>query len=204
MTLANSRQQTADSKGRRAHLFIGAVAITAMLGCGAKPSQAEQQRPNVQFAAPKEQPVTAELMTEHASVQLPGDTRVGVLFTIKDGWHIYAQEPGDAGMPTKVTWRRAGGEIFGPLEWPPAEEFVDPGEIHTRGYRGEVLLSSRLHVTGKERVDNPLPLQAKVEWLACHDVCIPGSAELSASLPIRAEPPQRTPDADRFGPARTP
>ena len=200
MMAAVSSKQQAVSKSRRAQLFVGMAIIMVAVGYGAKQGQAEQAKPNVPFAVPKQQPVTAQLIVEHASVQLLGDTQVGVLFKIQEGWHIYAQEPGDAGMPTKVTWHRASGEIFGPIEWPPAEDFTDPGDIHTHGYRGQVVLSNRLHVTFKEPPENPLSLQATVEWLACREVCIPGSAELSGSLPISIDPPQRTPDADLFGP----
>ncbi len=165
---------------------------------------AVDQQPSVSFAAPKEQPVIAKLISEHGSVQLPGNTRVGVLFTIKDGWHIYAEDPGDAGMPTKVTWHRASGEIFSPVQWPPAENFTDPGDIHTHGYRGTVVLASQLHITPKEPAADPLLVWASVEWLACKEVCIPGSADVKLSLPIRVETPQRTPEANLFGPEPAP
>ena len=96
------------------------------------------------FAAREGAPVKAELIAEHASLQPGGRTRVGVSFELEEGWHIYAKEPGDAGLPTKITWSGPRGVTFGPLVWPVAQEFNDPGDIKTFGYSGAVVLASDL------------------------------------------------------------
>jgi thiol:disulfide interchange protein DsbD len=148
------------------------------------------------FATPEEHPVKAELIAEHTAVQPGGRTRIGVLFTIREGWHIYAKEPGDAGLPTRIAWSGPEGVSFGPLVWPPPQASLDPGDIRTFGYAGTVVLSSALAVL------KPLAAEARihadVEWLACKDVCIPGAATLELVLPLRPNPSIPSPHAHLF------
>ena len=159
--------------------------------------RAESESP---FAQPEEQPVTATLIAEHASIRPGGATRIGVLFDIEEGWHIYAQDPGDAGLPTQVTWSGHDRIAFGSLQWPEPYEFLDPGDIRTFGYAGTVVLSSAL--AGSKPLAAEARIHADVEWLACKDVCIPGSAALEFEIPVRAESPARSAHAELFGPAR--
>ena len=142
--------------------------------------------------------VKAELITEHTSIQPHGKTRVGVYFQIEDGWHIYAQEPGDAGLPTSITWTDPEHWVsFSPLVWPKPKKFVDPGDITTFGYSGTVVLSSTLIYDvplGMRENFSPtyykeIPIQATVRWLACKHICVPGSADLSLTLPVSSDPP---------------
>ncbi|MBI4342012.1 MAG: hypothetical protein HY599_01450 [Candidatus Omnitrophica bacterium] len=146
--------------------------------------------------------VKTELITEHASIQPGGKTRVGVHFEIEEGWHIYAKEPGDAGLPTKITWSGPAAVSFGPLEYPSPQQFIDPGDIRTNGYSGSVVLYSAITFNPLRRTDGgpyeDLPLRARVQWLACKDVCIPGKTELELSLPVSANPPVHSTHAEFF------
>ena len=147
--------------------------------------------------------MTAELVAEHTSVQPNGSTRLGVYFRIEDGWHIYAKDPGDAGLPTKVTWRAAPAVSFGSLIWPPAEPFHDPGDMTTYGYRGSLLLSSSmtyapLLFSNSEQGYPDLSIRADVEWLSCKDVCIPGKVHLELQLPVSTNAAILSSHADLF------
>lgn len=143
-------------------------------------------------------PVHAELIAEHASIQPGGTTRIGVYFALEEGWHIYSKEPGDAGLPTEITWSGPPGVTFGLLEWPTPEQFVDPGDITTFGYRGNVLLASRLGYAVDTLPSGAIPIHAEVQWLACKAICIPGSTELDLTLPVRAGPHVPTEHAALF------
>lgn len=156
----------------------------------------------------------ATLIAEHASIQPGGTTRVGVLFEIEDGWHIYADPPGDAGLPTRVAWGcgtkdpwlgvyGCSNVTFGELQWPPPEEFVDPGDIRTRGYKDVIVPSSVLSASSRfthtlDSADSKILVLARVEWLACKDICIPGKADLELVLPLSADPPAPSAHAPLF------
>ena len=167
--------------------------LAAPLLCGAGAPVQEPPQPE---GTPD--PVHAELITEHASVQPGSTTQVGIHFDIEEGWHIYAKEPGDAGLPTKIAWSGTGA-TFGPLRYPPFHEFVDPGDIHTFGYNGSAVLFSTL--TASRNAEGAIPVKAIVTWLACKDLCVPGKAELELSLPVQSEPPVLSTHSEFFSQA---
>ena len=153
------------------------------------------------FATLQGHPVKVELFTEHASIQPGGRTRVGVYFDIQQGWHIYAEDPGDAGLPTKVTWKAPAAVSFGSLNWPKAQQFLDPGNIKTFGYTDTLMLYSSITYVPLFNLDQKYPdlqISANIEWLACKEVCLPGSVDVSLSLPVSATPPAPSQHADLF------
>lgn len=147
-------------------------------------------------------PVTATAIAEHTSIQPDGSTRIGVLFAMEGGWHIYWKDPGDAGMATQVEWSGPEGVSIGPIDWPAPQEFVDPGDIHTFGYTAHVVLSQTLTMTPPAAELTSVPLHAALRWVACERICLPGSAALELNLPVSAEPPVPSRDADRFPPVQ--
>lgn len=131
-----------------------------------------------------EDPVGAELIADAAQVA-PGDTvRVGVRLEVDEGWHIYGRDPGINGLPTEVTWDLPEGVVAGELRYPPTEVFEFQGE-RDLGYTGEVFLTATLRVP--EDFEGPLPIGARVSWLACRDLCIPGERALELSVPVGEE-----------------
>ena len=150
------------------------------------------------FAEPKKSPVTVTLIAEHASVQPGGRTRIGVVFDIEKGWHIYAKKPGEAGLPTEVAWSAPDGVTFGPLTWPAHQTFHDPGNLRTFGYTKTLTVSSTVTLSQRATGHVAIPVHAKVSWLACKDICVPGSATLDLTLPVSAEPPKPSPRAEAF------
>ena len=168
-----------DLKRRGALLFLAATWAWQSAAWADKPEITE---------ADLLQPVAATLIVEHASVQPGGRTRLGVLFELEEGWHIYGRDPGDAGLPTTIAWKVPRGVTMSPLVWPPAQEFIDPGDIHTFGYNGTVLIASPLTASITTPL-RPIPVAAEVRWLACKDICLPGSAHLTLSLPVAATEP---------------
>ncbi len=111
-----------------------------------------------------------------------------VLFRLAPGWHIYARDPGDAGLPTEIAWRLPPGASVGDLIYPPHKAF-DEGGLTTFGYDGEVRFTARAATPPGAAV---LPVNARVTWLACKNICIPGGADLSLLLHAAAPPPAAT------------
>ena len=106
--------------------------------------------------------------------------RVGALFRLDPGWHLYWRNPGDAGLPTRVRWQLDGAQL-GPLGWPAPEVFRDhEADLVSYGYSGEVLLASDVASLGPRR--GPRELRADAEFLLCKDQCIPGKVTLSRDL----------------------
>ena len=145
-------------------------------------------------------PVTAELIAEHASIQPGGTTCIGVHFELEDGWHIYADPPGDAGLPTTIAWS-GGCATFDITQWPQARSFEEPGNIRTFGYEDSVVAYATLHGICQYYVvdeTTKILVQAKVRWLACREICIPDSANLELTLPVSLHAPAFSTHAQLF------
>jgi thiol:disulfide interchange protein DsbD len=131
------------------------------------------------------QHVRARLVVDSAELTPGGSLHLGVLFELDPGWHIYWRYPGDSGVSTDIRFALPAGFEAGELRWPLPISFTQPGDLIAYGYEGGALLAAELLVP--ERLpDDGLELRAEVSWLACKNVCVLGSAELSERLPVPA------------------
>ena len=106
--------------------------------------------------------------------------RLGVRLEIDPGWHIYGEEVGDVGLPTRLVWTVDGGSV-GPTEYPEPEPFADAeAGVTSFGYAGRVFLSSPVAL-GPWR-DGARMARVDVRFLACSNVCVPGTLALSRDL----------------------
>jgi thiol:disulfide interchange protein len=131
--------------------------------------------------------VQVELVAETASVAPAATLWVDVHFAIKPGWHIYWRNPGDSGLPTAIEWNLPPGFSAGGILWPVPERFVQGG-IGNYGYAGSADLLVPITAAKDLVPGTAAELAGEVSWLVCADICIPGSAKLSQSLPVAAGP----------------
>lgn len=107
---------------------------------------------------------------------------IAVVLESEPGWHTYWKNPGDAGMATSVTWTLPNGWKAGELAWPAPSRFQE-GEVATFGYSGAVWLLTSLE--GPSRPGADVTVAARVDWLECREICLPGSAEVTLALPAK-------------------
>lgn len=131
---------------------------------------------------------TVELVAESASLQPGRDFYAGLRFVLEKGWHIYWINPGDAGEPPRVTWRLPPEIKAGALEWPYPQPLA-AFSLRDYGYEGEVLLPVPMKSTAALKPGSSAVLNADLRLIVCQDVCIPGKAQVSMSLPVKAEAP---------------
>jgi thiol:disulfide interchange protein len=140
--------------------------------------------------APKDL-VEAQLIAETTSAA-PGSTLwLDLRLRVKPGWHIYWQNPGDSGLPTAIDWSLPTGFSAGQILWPVPEHFVQNG-IGNYGYAGSADLLVPITASKEVTAEQTAAVRAEASWLACADICIPGSAKLSLDLPVAAQ--QSAPD----------
>ncbi|MCW5550543.1 MAG: thioredoxin family protein [Verrucomicrobiae bacterium] len=121
-----------------------------------------------------------------AATAKPGDTvTAGVHLKMDPGWHTYWKNPGGPGLPTTIAWRLPEGVTAGEIEWPLPEKYVTQ-EITTYVYHDEVVLLVPLKLSPTLK-PGALEFKAKVEWLECEVACIPGDADVQATLTIGAD-----------------
>jgi thiol:disulfide interchange protein DsbD len=142
-----------------------------------------------------------------AATAKPGDTIIaGIHLKMDPGWHTYWKNPGSSGAATTIQWQLPPGVSTGAIQWPVPEKYVPqkedengkplPGqfdfEFTTYVYHDEVVLLVPLTLASDLK-PGPLELKAKLDWLECEKLCIPGDAEVAAKLEVGAE---TTPSAD--------
>src|SRR5689334_9267152 len=122
----------------------------------------------------------------NVSAIVPGEPfPVGVRLRMEPHWHTYWKYPGDAGIPTDIKWQVPEGWRVGDIQWPIPLRLEEPGDILIYGYHDEILLIQQ--VTPPKNLTNASAnLSAKVSWLVCEKICIPGDGTVNLSLPIAA------------------
>jgi thiol:disulfide interchange protein/DsbC/DsbD-like thiol-disulfide interchange protein len=125
--------------------------------------------------------VKASLISDASSIAPGQKFRVGILYRIEPGWHIYWKHSGDSGIPTKIEWRLPEGFKAEDLQWPIPVRQKEPGDLEVFVYENEVLLFATV-VAPENLPAGPVGIGAKSDWLVCQSSCVPGSAQLSLQL----------------------
>jgi thiol:disulfide interchange protein len=130
--------------------------------------------------------VEAELVAENQWVQPGKPFWVGLRLAMDQHWHTYWINPGDSGLGTTIDWKLPAGYEAGPIVWPyPRRIEMEP--LVSFGYSGEILLLTEIRPTGTPAAATQLVLKATADWLMCKEACIPGTAKLDLSMPVRSD-----------------
>jgi thiol:disulfide interchange protein DsbD len=140
--------------------------------------------------------IEATVMSDVASVAAGKPFKVGVHFKIDPGWHIYWINPGDSGLPTRLKLDLPAGYTAGDLEFPTPQRIALPGNIVNYGYTDEALLTVTVTPPATLTAGGDVAIPVRATWLVCQDDCVPGSANLSITLPVGDGKP--SPDAGTF------
>jgi len=154
-------------------LILLITAFTSMTPVSATPVQ----RPHIE----------AELRPEKSSLRPGEPLTVALRLKMENRWHTYWKNPGDSGLPTRITWTLPQGFSAGPIQWP-APRRINVGPLTNFGYEGEIFLLTDLQVPAGVAAGTAVPITAKADWLVCEEICIPGDATFSVMLPVSNEP----------------
>jgi thiol:disulfide interchange protein len=117
----------------------------------------------------------------------PGETiQLGLHFIIEPHWHIYWKNSGDSGTPPTVQWQLPTGYKAEAIQWPTPIRIETP-PLANYGYDGEALLIVPVQVSESAKPGTTVKLKGRVDWLVCREVCLPGRADVSLSLPMKKE-----------------
>ena len=123
----------------------------------------------------------------HAQSETPAagrSTRLALKFVPERGWHGYWSNPGDSGLPPKVSWKAPAGTRFGPLRHP-APSFLEVAGLASFVHSGTHVLLADMQVPAGLEPGTLLPIEAQLEWLACTDsLCVPERAALKLDLAV--------------------
>ncbi len=149
----------------------------------------------------KAQHLTAELVSLAPSIAPGGTVQVGLVLTLEEHWHVYWINAGDSGEPPKITWTLPDGVTAGPMQFPIPSR-LPLGPLMDFGYEDEVAFPVQLTAASSLK-PGPIHLDAKVDWLVCREVCIPGKAHLGLDLTVSPDATAPTQTVGALGEALT-
>jgi thiol:disulfide interchange protein len=172
--------------GLRASTVIRLAIIVLSAWLSILPGTPVMAQGAVQAAVPAEAPhVIGRLIADQTAVEAGKPFRLGVELTMQPNWHTYYREPGDAGMATRIQWQLPPGFSVSSLKWQRPHRFDDAG-ITTFGYADKTLIAATVTPPKALAGGAKLKFGAKVKWLSCREVCIPGGQDVSLTLPTVA------------------
>ena len=130
----------------------------------------------------KAQHLTAELVSLSPNIAPGGTLQVGLVLTLEEHWHVYWLNAGDSGEPPKITWTLPDGVTAGPIQFPIPSR-LPLGPLMDFGYEDEVAFPVQLTAASSLKPGS-IHLDAKINWLVCREVCIPGRAHLGLNLTV--------------------
>ena len=127
--------------------------------------------------------VKAWLATDTVPIQSGKPFPVTIVLDLQPGWHTYWQYPGDSGLPPKVTWNLPPGWTAGPVDFSVPHQFSEPGDMIIYGYEKQQLLRATITPPRDLPQNQVYVLKASLTWLACKELCVPGSDEVELKVP---------------------
>ena len=108
------------------------------------------------------------------------------VFSIPQGTYIYAKDPGQAGLATKLDWKLPKGFELIKEDWQTPEEKTEEG-LKVAVYQKEAKISAKIRAP--KDFCSPQKIELGASWLACSTQCVPQSAQVSAQIePLQAAP----------------
>jgi DsbC/DsbD-like thiol-disulfide interchange protein len=154
------------------------LAAAAMLLCASAARAAAQPIPHG----------TVDFVAEKQWIA-PGRTvDFGLRFDLEKGWHVYWVNPGDSGEPPRVRWELPAGITAGALKWP-TPRHLGTTSIVDYGYEDAVTLIVPIRASPSLTPGTPIRIGADVKVLVCREMCIPGKAQISLMMPVKAQTP---------------
>ncbi|WP_089408654.1 protein-disulfide reductase DsbD family protein [Granulicella rosea] len=135
----------------------------------------------------KAQHLTAELVSLAPAVSPGGTVQVGLVLALEEHWHVYWLNAGDSGEPPKIVWTLPAGVTAGPMQFA-APSRLPLGPLMDFGYEETAAFPLTISVAPDVK-PGKVHLDAKVSWLVCAQVCIPGKAHLGLDLDVQPNAP---------------
>lgn len=159
---------------------LPASLVAALLGLSVPPDSPPNQTSDVQAGH-----ASASLLLAAPTVAPGQQVDLGIRFTISQGWHLYWNGRNDTGTAPQVKLTLPDGVKAGEILWPAPVRHVSPGEILDHIYEREFTLIVPLDIQ-RPTPGAALKIRARLDWVACKDVCLFEGQEVSLDIPLTA------------------
>ncbi|MES2252348.1 MAG: thioredoxin family protein [Pseudomonadota bacterium] len=105
-------------------------------------------------------------------------------WSLDPNWYIYAQNPGDGGLPPTLEFELPPGVTILETLWPKAQDLSKAG-MTIYGYKDTCQTFVRLKASADYKGSSLDPVRLVVRWGVCHDQCMVDTATLELRLPTK-------------------
>ena len=142
--------------------------------------------------------MSVRLVPETARPAAGSRVTLALVMSPRPGWHGYWQNPGDAGVGTRIAWQLPKGATAGPIRYPVPERLIIQG-LMNYVFEGEHALLVDLQLPPGMPPATKLQVRGKVDYLVCTDrICVPESARIAADLEVGGGAASPSPGFDRY------
>ena len=130
--------------------------------------------------------VKASLVAAETAIVPGKPVQVALRLVHQPHWHTYWINPG-TGLVTEIKWSLPPGWTASAIQWPAPYVIKDKtGAITGNGFENDTFLPVTLTPPADLAPGTKVTLKASAEWLMCEDVCMPGNADVTLTLPVAA------------------
>ena len=131
---------------------------------------------------PGERHIQVSLVAESSTPATGDQTTLAVVMKPQPGWHGYWRNPGDAGLPPKLTWTLPDQFRAGDPAYPTPKPLLISG-IMNHVYDKPYALLVPLTVPRSLAVGTSIPIKLAMSYLVCTEqVCVPEQATVAIAL----------------------
>lgn len=126
---------------------------------------------------------TTQIIPEADGVVAGEITWIALRQEVEEGWHVFWENPGDAGLPLELNWTVPEGVSVGaPIH--PVPEYIPYGPLAIFAHEGEPVFLIPVTAPADAAPGDDLTFEAKASWQVCEDICVPEDGVFSFSLPV--------------------
>ncbi len=156
----------------------GVLFILALLGVGAPAIAEPLSRAETTY-------VESALYADRAGF-VPGETTwFAIRQDVRDGWHVFWVNPGDAGLPLALDWSLPAGFEAGDIDHP-APDYIPVGPLASYAHEGSPVFLIPVTAPLDAVIGDNIDVSINATWQACEDICVPEETLYKFSLPVLA------------------
>jgi thiol:disulfide interchange protein DsbD len=120
---------------------------------------------------------------------------------LRDGWHVFWVNPGDAGLPLRLEWDLPPGYEAGETLHP-VPEYIPVGPLASYAHEGAPVFLVAVTAPADARPGDEVSVAIEASWQACEDICVPEEGRFAFTLPVTQTPAPNVSHTELFAAAR--
>lgn len=127
---------------------------------------------------------TLTLKSSTGTIQPNSEFWLQLDWSLEPNWYIYAQNPGDGGLPPSLDFELPNGITVEETIWPKAMDLSKEGLV-IYGYKNSCKTLVRLKASANYKPSTLDLIKLSIRWGICHDQCIVDNVTLGLRYPTK-------------------